>query len=209
MRKNVKIIRSSDERLVDAGISNLSTKNLDDFELIWKPQLQNSVAEDRVWDWVKKERIYVASPNYESYAVECDGMTQGLMLIDTRFHRSQIESSRRLVYVSFLATAPWNRSLIQTPPTYRAVGSILLQFARERSFELGYGGLVGLHALSESVSFYAKIGMIGGEADPDRDGLPCLDSLNPRQSRGARIAILSGIVARSESWITKRSILLL
>jgi hypothetical protein len=50
------------------------------------------------------------------------------------------------------------------------VGSVLLQFARERSFELGYGGLVGLHALSESVSFYAKMGMIGG--DPDRDGLP-------------------------------------
>jgi hypothetical protein len=48
----------------------------------------------------------------------------------------------------------------------------LLDFARERSFELGYGGLVGLHALSESVSFYAKIGMIGGDPDPDRDGLP-------------------------------------
>jgi len=65
----------------------------------------------------EKERIYAASPNYESYAVECEGMTQGLMLIDTRFHRSQIESSRRMVYISFLATAPWNRSLIQTPPT--------------------------------------------------------------------------------------------
>jgi hypothetical protein len=103
-----------------------------------------------------------------------------------------------LVYVSFLATAPWNRSLIQTPPTYRAVGGVLLQFARERSFELGYGGLVGLHALINSVSFYAKMGMIGGDPDPDREGLPCLDSLNPRQSRGARIAISSGIVARIE-----------
>jgi hypothetical protein len=50
MLKNVKIIRSIDERLVDAGISNLSTKNLDDFELVWKPQLKNSLAEDRVWD---------------------------------------------------------------------------------------------------------------------------------------------------------------
>jgi hypothetical protein len=69
-------------------------------------------------------------------------------------------------------TAPWNRSLIQAPPTYRAIGSALLQFARERSFELGYGGLVGLHALSESVNFYAKIGMIGGDPDPERDGLP-------------------------------------
>jgi hypothetical protein len=170
--KNVKILSNIDERSIDATLSNLSTKHLDDFELVWKPLLQVSVAEDRVWNWVKKERIYANSPNYESYAVECEGMTQGLMLIDTRFHRSQIESSRRLVYVSFLATAPWNRALIQTPPTYRAVGSVLLQFARERSFELGYGGLVGLHALSESVSFYAKIGMIGGDPDPDRDGLP-------------------------------------
>lgn len=172
MLKSVKIIRSIDDRLIDATLSKLSTKHLDDFELVWKPQLETSIAEDRVWDWVKKERIYAVSPNYESYAVECDEMTQGLMLIDTRFHRSQFESSRRLVYVSFLATAPWNRILIQTLPTYRSVGSALLQFARERSFELGYGGLVGLHALSESVNFYTKIGMIGGDPDPDRDGLP-------------------------------------
>ena len=68
MRKNVKIIRSSDERLIDAVLSSLATQNLDDFELVWKPQLQTSIAEDRVWDWVKKERIYAASPNYESYS---------------------------------------------------------------------------------------------------------------------------------------------
>jgi hypothetical protein len=124
--KSVKIIKNIDDRLIDAVLSNLSTKHLEDFELGWKPQLQASEAEDRVWDWVKKERIYSASPNYENYAVECEGMTQGLMLIiDTLFHRSQVESSRRLVYVSFLATAPWNRALIQTPPTYRAVGSVI------------------------------------------------------------------------------------
>jgi hypothetical protein len=33
MLKNVKIIRSIDERLVDAGISNLSTKNLEGITL--------------------------------------------------------------------------------------------------------------------------------------------------------------------------------
>ena len=170
--KNVKIIRSIDLELIDAILSSLSAKHLDDFELKWKPQLEASTAEDRVWNWVIKDRIYLASPNYESYAIECERMTQGLMLIDTRFHRSQIEPSRRLVYISFLATAPWNRAIIQSPPTYRAVGSALLQFARERSFELGYGGLVGLHSLSESVNFYSKIGMIGGDPDPDRDGLP-------------------------------------
>jgi hypothetical protein len=112
--KNVKILRNIDERSIDATLSNLSTKHLDDFELVWKPLLQVSVAEDRVWDWVKKERIYVASLNYESYAVECEGMTQGLMLIDTRFHRSQIESSRRIVYVSFLATAPLSPAELTT-----------------------------------------------------------------------------------------------
>ena len=170
--KSVKIIRSVDRELINATLSNLSTQHLDDFESTWKPQLQASAAEDRVWDWIAKERIYLASPNYECYGIECERMTQGLMLIDTRFHRSQVDPSRRLVYVSFLATAPWNRSIIKSPPTYRAVGSALLQFARDRSFELGYGGLVGLHALSESVSFYDKIGMIGGDPDPDRDGLP-------------------------------------
>jgi hypothetical protein len=66
--KSVKILESIGERLIDATLLSLSTKHLDDFELVWKQQLQASIAEDRVWDWVKKERIYAASPNYESYA---------------------------------------------------------------------------------------------------------------------------------------------
>jgi hypothetical protein len=172
VQKNVKILRNADNRVIDAVISSLSTKNLDDFESVWKPQLQDSMAEDRVWDWVKKDRVYSASPSYERYAVECEGMTQGLMLIDTRSHRSGVEPDRRLVYISFLATAPWNRLSMPTPPVYRTVGSVLLQFARQRSFELGYEGLVGLHALIGSISFYHKIGMIGGDPDPDQHGLP-------------------------------------
>lgn len=59
MLKSVKIIKNINDRLIDATLSNLSTKHLEDFELVWKPQLQASVAEDRVWDWVRKERIYM------------------------------------------------------------------------------------------------------------------------------------------------------
>jgi len=62
MQKNVKIISSSDERLIDAVLSSLSTKNLDDLELVRKPQIQTSIAEDRVWDWVKKSASMLLAP---------------------------------------------------------------------------------------------------------------------------------------------------
>ena len=48
--KIVKIIKSIDREIIDATLSSLSAQHLDDFESVWKPQLQTSTAEDRVWD---------------------------------------------------------------------------------------------------------------------------------------------------------------
>jgi hypothetical protein len=59
----------------------------------------------------------------ELYAIECDGVTQGLMTIDILKKRCQIESQlrRRLVYIRALTTAPWNRPAIRNPPTYKGL----------------------------------------------------------------------------------------
>jgi len=171
LRQDIQIIRGSDRQLVDAVLLTLGDKHLDDFEQRWKEQLRASSEADQYWDWVAKNRIYGTSDTVEGYAIECDAMTQGLMLIETRLHRSQVDRTRRLVYVHSLATAPWNRPSIQRPPRYRAVGATLLRFARYRSQQLGYGGLVGLHALPEAIAFYEKMGMIDGGTDPDMEDL--------------------------------------
>lgn len=169
----VPLIRVRDAASVIGSLVTLTTKHLDDFRTFWKEQLKTSADEDRYWDWDQKQRIYLAGgiDTYEGYAIECEGLTQGMMILQLRGYRSQIEPNRRLVYIHSLATAPWNRLSNPDPNGFRAVGSALLRFARFRSEALGYGGLVGLHSLPAAEMFYRKMGMIDGGADAEKDNM--------------------------------------
>lgn len=98
------------------------------------------------------------------------------MLLETRRHRSGYAPHRSIVYVHSLATAPWNRPNAIAEPRYRSVGATLLDFARYRSEELGYGGLVGLHALAGSEGFYRRMKML--EYGEDEEMISLLDNAN-------------------------------
>ncbi|MGF1522647.1 MAG: hypothetical protein ACFBSF_10065 [Leptolyngbyaceae cyanobacterium] len=167
----IQLLRVRDGQTIDASLLPLNDQHLSDFETFWKNRLLSSDEEDAYWDWNKKNRLYASDANYEKYAITCQQITQGLMMLEARGHRSWFEPNRRLVYVDYLATAPWNRPSIQNPPEYRSVGGILLKFARHRSEELGYGGLVGLHALPRAKKFYDKMGMIDCGEDPEKQNL--------------------------------------
>src|SRR5689334_12786602 len=93
------------------------------------------------------------------------------MLIETQLHGSRLTPGKRLVYVDGIASAPWNREAIQSPPKYKGVGTALLSFARKRSLELGYEGRVGLHSLPGVEKFYDRQGMIDLGEDEDYDEL--------------------------------------
>ena len=54
---------------------------------------------------------------------------------------------------------------------FRGVGQTLLQFARQRSLGLGYGGRVGLHSLPESEMFYRRLQMPEYGNDLEKEGL--------------------------------------
>jgi hypothetical protein len=104
------------------------------------------------------------------------------MVLDILKKRCQIESQlrRRLVYISALATAPWNRPLIVNPPTYKGIGGNLVDFAIARSHELGYQGRIGLHALPSALGFYRKLrfGLLDCGADPEEpDNLVYFETL--------------------------------
>lgn len=183
VRVEVPIVRGRDNQPVTALLVTMGAKHLDDFEVFWKARLRTSEQEDQFWDWELKHRVYLSSANYESYAIEYEQITQGLMLIETRGHRSQVEPRRRLVYVHSLASAPWNRPGLQTPVEFRAIGSALLQFARFRSQELGYDGLVGLHALPGSEGFYRdKMKMMDCGADETKENLTYFEWYRRRPS---------------------------
>ena len=135
---------------------------------------------DRVWDWEQKKRIFLGGGDYEGYAIEYEQITQGLMLIQTRGRRSQFELHRPIVYVHSLATAPWNRS--SAPEGFRSIGRALLKFAKFRSNELGYDGLVGLHALPDAEEFYRRMGMIDCGADDMKENLTYFEWYRRRPS---------------------------
>lgn len=125
---------------------------------------------DSGWDWILKRLTMVAS-SYEHYAVECEGMTEGLMIIETDFRRVRERRRLNLVYVEWIAVAPWNRPSLTDKPKYRRTGSILLHRAATRSYELGFKYRVGLHSVQdpETEGFYRKCGMRDCGIDPRKE----------------------------------------
>ena len=178
MEISVKLLRAKDNVIVDASLLTLTSKHLDDFKTFWKSRLRASDEEDSHWDWVQKHQYSSFSSDYEKYAIECDQITQGLMMIEVSNYHSRDKPSQKIVYVDFIATAPWNRPSLKNPPDYKGVGSILLEFSRQKSFELGYEGRVGLHALPQAEQFYKKKGMISFGIDTDKEELAYFEWLS-------------------------------
>ncbi len=171
MPKNISLNRSIDNSTVKATIVNLTVKHVEDFENQWVGLLTQYRQEDKLWDLMVKLRMASRYDNYEGYAVECENQTEGLLVIETTMHGSQITRGKRLVYIYYIATAPLNRKVIRNPPKLRGVGTNLLLFTRERSLELGYEGRVGLHAFPDSQKFYDNRGMYDLGSDEDYDEL--------------------------------------
>ena len=174
MKASVKIFRVQDQQPVNADLLPISDKHLADFETYWRPRLQASNEQDRHWEWKKKASV-LRAPNYELYALECDSITQGLMILEIDCHRSRLKEGKSLVYLDFLAVAPWNRPLLQQPPMYKAVGSALLTFAIGRSIDLEYKGRLGLHSLPKATGFYEKLKMINFGPDASKQDLNYLE----------------------------------
>ncbi len=172
MRTKVELIRGQDSMIVEAYLVELAQKHVNDYVLQWKQQLGLYGQEDKFWDWeFKLQFIIRRQENREGYAIEYEGETQGLMLIETQLHGSRLKEGKRLIYVDGVASAPWNRQFIQRQPKLKGVGTALLVFARTRSIELGYEGRVGLHSLSGAEEFYENQGMINLGEDEDYDDL--------------------------------------
>lgn len=76
----------------------------------------------------------------------------GFLYLRTDFVSSK--TSSRLIYVENIATSPGNLDTRVWGRRLKYVGLSLLAFACHRSVEDGLGGRIGLHSVSEAVSFY-------------------------------------------------------
>lgn len=81
------------------------------------------------------------------------GVTEQLEgLMSLSFEYSRVNEEERVVYVEYIATAPWNRRV--EAPKLRGVGRLLIQAAIRTSVELGLNGRIGLHAKPAVEAFY-------------------------------------------------------
>ena len=152
--------------LVEASLfDEVTDEHLRLWEHGWVPEMRAHRAnrlpadtpEDSHWNWRNKANGWRALLGYQSAALVCQGELQGLMLTnDVSSARLPQQFGKPIVYVEFLATAPWNRPELRTPPKYRGCGRIFILVAIQTSIDAGYKGRIGLHSLPAAERFYEE-----------------------------------------------------
>ena len=179
-------------------MDSITERQLADWEGEWMPELFRAMQrlsragverrhwpQSRHWDWRRKVEALQEMLAYPGFSIVCDGLTQGMMIVDTMTKRGRIggQKGQHLVYVHYIENAPWNRKELFDRPRYRGVGSILIGAAVALSDGSGFHGRIGLHSLPQANGFYAdKCGMTDLGADADYDGLHYFE-MTPGQAR--------------------------
>jgi hypothetical protein len=164
----IRIVRRQDNGLVDAVLhTELSPKVLVETETEWGPIRREAarklliagriaeVPQHFHWDWERKsQKLELLA--YRCFGVECAGKFQGLLLVKLVGVEARVEpdKGKPLVYVEYLESAPWNLSTMVDTPLYGGIGPVLMQTAVRLSYDEGFHGRIGLHALPQSEKFY-------------------------------------------------------
>lgn len=155
---------------------SLDERHVRDFRERWKPIFDTRLAElrrqgpvtaaiaaehnlqDAHWEWAQKVEQRREGLAWASFAVEAEGVTQGLMFARMdAFAREPSQRGKPLVDIDLLATAPWNRFRLVPDPQFKGIGRLLLAAAVSLSADEEFAGRVGLHALPQAESWYRDI----------------------------------------------------
>jgi hypothetical protein len=148
--------------------SPIAQKHIEDFENQWRPLMNERIAnisksestasanvQDAHWKWREKTNDRNARIDFESFSVECNGVTQGLMFVNSAtFSKAPSQLNQFMIYIDLVSTAPWNRPGFTKDRLYKGVGPLLLGTAISYSIEQGFNGRIGLHSLPQSESWY-------------------------------------------------------
>jgi len=168
-------------------IDGLARPDIEKAEADWKPFLSEQVKrmeasgiakhllpQHRHWDWREKYDATEGYLAYRMFGIECQAQMQGLLLVTTAAKNCRIASQagKPLVYVHFLAAAPWNLPSITSEPRFSLTGTILLGTAIQLSIEEEFQGRIGLHSLPQADDWYkSSCGMTDLGPDPAAKGL--------------------------------------
>lgn len=125
------------------------------------------------WRWHTKVQESAHLLSCPTLAVEFGGEPQGLMLLKTDGHFALLPTQERkpLVYIPYLATAPWNCRDITDRPKFLGVGTVLLRAAVSTSIDAEFKGRIGLHSLPKAEEFYERHGFQCLGKDPEKENL--------------------------------------
>lgn len=101
---------------------------------------------------------YVDKYRYSSCSIVCDGMVQGLGYFDLSGKNRSRNSDDKpigILYIDFIASAPWNRKQIENRK-YVGVGEALITHAINLSIDEDMDGRFGLHSLPQAENFYSN-----------------------------------------------------
>jgi hypothetical protein len=157
-RSKVLLWDRTSRRSIDAIlIDGVSKAEVEAAQSEWANLLRSGKQEHAHWNWTQKHELAEQAPlAYRMFGVEVDDQMQGLMLVLTagKFCKEDSQRSKPLIYVDYLATAPWNSADVVEEPKYAGVGKILIRTAIQLSIEEELGGRIGLHSLPQAESFY-------------------------------------------------------
>jgi hypothetical protein len=135
----------------------------------WHEVLGKLAVQDHHWEWRTKCSIAPGTNRRVFSLLNSDEVEAAMMVLSGE--RSRDPPPRPMVYVDFVAVAPWNRKPFQDPQRFRGLGTVMLGAAVELSRKLGHDGRCGLHSLPQSEGFYRQIGMRDFGLDASKSSL--------------------------------------
>ena len=164
----VQIVRRQDKALVDAVLhTDLVPTVLVEAEKEWGPIRLDAVRrllqagrggeipQHYHWDWGRKS-LNLQLLAYRCFGIKCDGKWQGLLMVKLAGMEARLEpdKGKPLVYIDYLESAPWNLRVMVDTPLYRGIGPLLVWTAVQLSYDEGFHGRIGLHALPQAEKLY-------------------------------------------------------
>ncbi len=164
----IKIYQRLDKSVIDAVLhTELAPSVLIDVEREWRPirlatarelysqGRSGEIPQHFQWDWgAKSGKLQLLA--YRCLGIECAKKWQGLLMVKLTGGMARLDpdKGKDLVYIEYLESAPWNLAVMVETPLYGGIGSVLMRAAVQLSYDEGFHGRLGLHALPQAEEFY-------------------------------------------------------
>src|SRR5262249_54334425 len=138
----------------------------------WLPLLIAHGTPDARWRWPEKASDVCYKTGVEHVMITHAEQVEGVMVTSLPDRRPPLSSLPDLLYVEYVAAAPWNRPLRGESQVFKAIGPRLLSYAVRRSMREGREGRLGLHSEPDpnTLRFYRdKVRLRPCGADGDQE----------------------------------------